>query len=137
MYSIWKGVYTLPVPPWSYLSGRRRKKNAIQARSEMAYFLGVLPWDVVLRQRRIDIGPERTLDGEIHSLVWASSYCNNLKSRLPTVLCLGLLVSTDFCFTQCKRGIAPDCSFGWEVGWLQALLPKTSLLLFLGRAWGL
>ena len=58
-----KGVETVSVPPAQYYPGRRRKKNAIQARSAITLPLGEPLWATESMQWRMETGRGRNLPG--------------------------------------------------------------------------
>ena len=58
-----KRVETVSVPPAQYLPGRRRKKKAMQARSEFDFSLGKPLWEIESMQWGMDTGIGRTLPG--------------------------------------------------------------------------
>ena len=51
-----KGVETVSVPPVQYLPVQSRKKNMIQARSEIPLYLGEPPWATEFMQWRMETG---------------------------------------------------------------------------------
>ena len=64
-----KGVETMSVPPAQYCPGQRRKKNVIQARSEISFPLGEPPWVTDSMQCRMETGRGDTLLGGGSSFV--------------------------------------------------------------------
>ena len=58
-----KGVEMVSVLLEYYSLGRRRKNNATQATSAIAWYLGEPPWATESMQRRMDMGRVRTLLG--------------------------------------------------------------------------
>ena len=65
----WNGIDTISVPYWLYSPGSRRKKNAIQARSEMDCWWSDPHWATALMVWRMDIGRGRNLLGRGYYLL--------------------------------------------------------------------
>ena len=58
-----KGVETVSVPPAQYSPGRRRKNNAIQARSAIDWSLEEPPWETESIKWRMETRRGRNLPG--------------------------------------------------------------------------
>ena len=69
MFQSQNSIETVSVLSWQYYPGHKRKKNDIQARSEMACWQSVTPCTAESRVWRMEIGSEWTLLGRVYYLL--------------------------------------------------------------------